>query len=241
MNELSIIIPCLSSIDLLNERINELAIYLMKNPIDIEIIVVANEKVQSLVRIVEYVKERYPWMKFTALQRKGYSRNYGALARFGIAYSLSHYVVLVSSHGENDISVIPEMLAKMRAGAQVVQATRYSRKKDAKKIPFRFRLYQDIYRFFTRSLLGFRISDSTYGFKMFDRIFIQAIGLNQNGYSICPEITIKTLLAEGRVDYITSTNKPISINRDFKLYIEGIGYFWLLLRGIMHKKGILWF
>jgi hypothetical protein len=133
------------------------------------------------------------------------------------------------------------MLTKIRLGAQVVQATRYTRKGLTLKVPFRFRLYQDIYRFLTRVLLGFRISDSTYGFKMFDRIFIQAIGLNQNGHSICPEITIKALLAGGRVEYITSTNKSIPINRDFKLYQEGLGYFYLLSRGLVHRLGILWF
>lgn len=241
MNELSIIIPCISSASMLPNFIDELAHYVMSSPSDIDIILVANEKAEFVSQITADMQKKYPWMKFTALQRRGNSRNYGALVRFGIAYSSSHYIALVSSYAENDITIIPEMLAKIRAGAQVVQATRYSHKNDAEKVPFRFRLYQDIYRFFTRILLGFRISDSTYGFKIFDRVFIQAIGLNQNGYSICPEITIKTLLAGGKVEYITSINKSVLINRDFKLYIEGIGYFWLLLRGFMHRIGVLWF
>jgi len=111
---------------------------------------------------------------------------------------------------------------------------------DAKNVPLRFRFYQTIYLFLTRLFLGFRISDSTYGFKMFDRLFIQAMGLNQNGYSICPEITFKALLAGGRVEYLASSMKSTPINKDFKLYEEGIKYLWLLIRGFGHRMGILW-
>ena len=28
---------------------------------------------------------------------------------------------------------------------------------------------------------------------------------------------------------------------NFKLYKEGVGYFWLLVRGFSHRLGILWF
>jgi hypothetical protein len=133
------------------------------------------------------------------------------------------------------------MLKEMRKGKQVVQATRYSASKEVKSVPLRFRLYQVIYRVLIRALLGFSISDSTYGFKMFDRVFVQAIGLTQNGFSISPEITLKTLLAGGEVSYIASKIKSLPINKDFKLYKEGIGYIWLLMRGFCHRIGILWF
>jgi dolichol-phosphate mannosyltransferase len=225
----------------MTELIDELAVFLMKSPSDTEIIVVANEKVQSIGNIVHYVKNKYPWMKFEMLQIKGGTRSYGALVRFGVAYSSSRYALLVSSSGENDFTLIPKMLSKIREGAQVVQASRYSSSNNSKDVPFKFRFYQHIYRSLAKLLLGFKVSDSTYGFKMFDRVFIQALGLNQNGYSVCPEITFKTLLAGGKVEYIASSNKSSTINRDFKLYKEGIGYLWLLVRGFMHRIGILWF
>lgn len=241
MNELSIIIPCLSSTESLNQLIDDLAVFLMRSPGDIDIIVVVNEKVKSISQIVHYVKKKYPWMKFEMLQIKGGTRSYGALVRFGIAYSSSRYVLLVSSSGENDLAIIPKMLSKIREGIQVVQANRYSSQSDAKNVPLKFRLYQYIYRLLTKLILGFRISDSTYGFKMFDRVFIQAMGLTQNGFSICPEITFKALLARGRVEYIASSVKSTPINKDFKLHQEGIKYLWILIRGLGHRIGILWF
>ncbi len=242
MNELSVVIPCISSVDMLPQFIDELAIYLMENPGDVDIIIVVNERIHSIGRVVQYVRRRYPWLKFEMLQRKGGSCSYGALARFGIAYSTSRYAVFVSPYGEDDISLLTPMLHKIRNGIQVVQVTRYSSVADSRKVQLRFRIYQDIYRLLTRILLGIKISDSTYGFKMFDRVFIQALGLNQNGYSICPEITFKALLAGGRVEYISSSVKSKAVNKDFKLYKEGIGYLWLLIRGFVHRRGgILWF
>ena len=242
MNEISIVVPCISSLDKFQDFIDELAMHLTTNPTDAEVIVVANDKVRGTDRIVEYIQKQYPWLKFALLQRYGYTRKFGALARLGIAYSSSHYVALIPSYPENDIGIITKMLNKIREGAQVVQAARFVSIDDAKSVPIKFRLYQAIYRFLTNLLLGFKISDSAYGFKMFDRIFIQALGLNQNGYSICPEITLKAALAGGRIEYVPSRVKFGAINRDFKLFnLEGISYFWLLIRGLAHRIGILWF
>jgi dolichol-phosphate mannosyltransferase len=183
----------------------------------------------------------YPWLKFEILQRKGAVRNYGALIRFGMAYSISRYVVAVSAYGDDDISLILTMLNKVRKGAQLVQVTRYANVADASRVSWRFRFYQSLYRRMTKLALGMDISDSTYGFKMFDRVFVQALGLTQNGYSISPEITFKTLLAGGKVEYVSSSIKSTPFNKDFKLRREGLGYLWLLIQGVAHKIGILWF
>jgi glycosyltransferase involved in cell wall biosynthesis len=241
MNELSIVIPCISTTKLLPDLIDELAGYLMANPSDVDIIVVANEMSHAPGNLVGYVQNNYPWLKFEMLQLKGGRRSFGALARFGIAYSNSSYVVLVSGYGEDDVGIIPKMLNQIRKGSQVVQATRSSSLNGKDGVSLKFRLYQALYRFLIELLLGIKIKDSTYGFKMFDRVFIQSLGLNQNGFSICPEITLKALLAGGKVEYVDTKVKSKPLNKDFKLYKEGISYLWLLLRGFVHRLGILWF
>lgn len=213
----------------------------MANPGDVDIIVVANDKSPYSDSIVDYVKKRYPWLKFEMLQITGGMRSFGALVRFGCAYSTSSYVVIVSAYGEDDISMIPKMLNQIRRGAQVVQATRADTLNANKEVLVKFRIYQAVYRLLIKVLLGLRVRDSTYSFKMFDRIFIQSSGLSQNGFSICPEITLKALLAGGKVEYIVSKVKSKPLNKDFKLCKEGVSYLWLLLRGFLHKIGILWF
>lgn len=241
MNELSIIIPCIYSTDRLPRLIDELSVYLMANPADIDLIVVANEQVVNSEEMLAYVRRKYPWIKITLLHLSGGLRSYGALVRFGLAYSASQYAVLLSAHGDDDISLIPKMLQEMRKGAQVAQAIRYAGTDCQKNIPLRFKLYQYIYRAATRIFLRLDISDSTYGFKMFDRIFLQALGLSQNGFSISPEITFKALLAKGKVAYLASSCKSVSLSKDFKLHREGVGYLWLLYRGFLHCIGIRWF
>ena len=242
MNELSIIVPCIESVDKLPDFMDGLAAYLMGNPSDTETIIVTHEQHHSNIAIADYVKNKYPWLKFRMLQKFGNSIGYGGLVRFGLAYSTSRYAVLVSPYSEDDISIITKMLSMIRKGDQVIQVTRYVFPKDTETVQLRFRIYQSIYRFFTAILLGHTVSDSTYAFKMFDRIFIQSIGLTQNGRSISPEITIKAILAGGKVEYLPSGVKPRQIGSRFKLYKDGLGYIWLLIRGLGHRiKLFPWF
>ncbi len=241
MNELSIIVPCLASVDGLPEFMDELAEYLMENPGDVETIIVTNKSLHQNISIADYVKKKYPWLKFRMLQKIGLSNSYGAIARLGIAYSTSRYAVLVSPYGEDDISLIGKMLSLIRKGAQVVQATRFTLPEDSQTVQLRFRIYQYFYRYFTKILLGHNISDSTYAFKMFDRVFIQAVGLTQTVRSISPEITLKGLLAGGKVEYLPAGVRPKQIGSKFKLHKDGFGYVWLLIRGFGHRIGIKWF
>lgn len=241
MNELSIIIPCISTADHIPQFLDTLAVHLTENPVDVDCIIVTHEQVQQPETILLYARRQYPWLQVDVVQRRGCRQSFGTLARLGIAHSASRYVVLVSPHGEDDVSMIPKMLQKIRQGAQVVQATRYANDSVASTVPFRFRMYQYVYRFLTRWFLGFSITDSTYGFKMFDRTFIQTLGLTQHGYSICPEITLKGLLAGGRVEYISCKVQSVTLNTDFKLHREGLGYFFVIVRGVAHRCGVLWF
>ena len=211
MNELSIIIPVLSNFERLEAFIDTVGKYLMANPGDVDLIVIVDQTVNNPEKLIEYVKQKYPWLKFRILQRfgKGSIHNYGALVRFGLAYSTSKYVVLLSPYGEDDLSILSTMLTKIRKGYQLVQATRYASSEDSKNVGWIYKMYQIVYRCLIRFFLGIKISDSTYGYKMFDRVFIQAIGITRNGFSICPEITIKSHLAGGKIEYISSNVKRV--------------------------------
>ena len=242
MNELSIIVICHSRVDILTNFIDSLSKYLMSNPGDIEIIIVTNENQNSLSSVSKYVKERYPWLKFRMLQKKGSSNPIGAMIRFGIAFSTSKYVVLISPYGEDDISIINNMLTLIRKGSQLVQVTRYSNQSDSGSVELIFRLYQTVYQTLAWLFLGLQSSDFTYGYKMFDRVFVQSVGLTQNTCAISPEVTIKTLLANGKIEYLPSAVKPSIIGGKFKLYKDGPGYLWLIVRGLMHRAGLInWF
>ncbi|MDO8463063.1 MAG: hypothetical protein Q7S96_02215 [bacterium] len=241
MNELSIIIPCTQTTDVVPAFLDELSEFLLTNPGDMDVIVVASDPSDRLAALVRYGEERYPWMQLRALERFGSARRFGALARFGIAYSTSRYAAIVSPYGDDDLTALPKMLKELRGGAQVAQATRFATPEHATRLPWRFRMYQRVYRVLVRWVLGHVITDSTYGYKMFDRVFVVAIGLTQNGYAICPEITLKALLARGRVAHVPSVAKPARATSSFSLLREGPGYAWLLVRGLAHRVGLPWF
>ena len=242
MNELSIIVTCHSEVDVLPKFIDSLSIYLMGNPGDMEIIVVTNENNKSLTSVTNYVKKTYPWLKFRMLQKKGHYNPLGSMIRFGLAFSTSKYALLISPYGEDDISIINNMLNLMRKGSQLVQVSRYSNQQDSGTVKVVFRFYQAVYQKLAWLFLGLTSSDFTYGFKMFDRVFVQSVGLTQNTHAISPEITIKTLLANGKIDYLPSSVLLSLTHGNFKLYKDGPAYLWLLVRGFLHRVGLInWF
>lgn len=240
MNELSIVVPVTLSTDPLPVLLDDLAQHLMANPSDTDVIVVVNGDGAYVDPVVRHVRDRYPWLQFHLLERVGTARRFGALARFGIAFSTSRYVAIVSPSGMDDLSVLSKMLATLRGGAQIAQATRYASLADASGVSAMFRWYQRIYRTLVRILLGHEVTDSTYGYKMFDRVYVQALGLTQNGYAICPEITLKGLLGGGRMTYVPTAPKPGRAG-DFSLLRDGPAYAWLLVRGVAHRVGVPWF
>lgn len=241
MNELSVVIPCVSSVDALSEFVDKLAGYLMGSPSEIDVVIVANESAGLTEDFMRQIGEKYPWLRAEVLLRSGSKRNYGALARFGIAYSTSRYVVLVSPYGPDDVSIIGPMLKKIREGYQVVQAIRESSRADASVMGARFGVYRSMYRWLAKNVAGVEIKSATNTFKMFDRIFVQALGLTCNNHSICTEITFKVLLAGGKLAYVSSNDGTLPINKDFRIYRDGFGYAWVLMRGFLHRVGILWF
>lgn len=241
MNELSVVIPCVSSVDALSEFVDTLAIYLMGSPSEIDVVIVANESAGLTEDFVRGIRERYPWLRLEVLLRSGSKRNYGALARFGIAYSTNRYVVLVSPYGPDDVSIIDQMLKKIRGGYQVVQAILESPQAASTAVGARYSVYRSVYRWLARILAGVEIRSATNTFKMFDRVFVQALGLTCNNHSVCTEITFKVLLAGGKLAYVTSNAGNLSVNNDFRIYRDGIGYSWVLVRGFLHRVGVLWF
>ena len=118
------------------------------------------------------------------------------------------------------------MLAALPSGAPVAHEARYTRAEDARTLSWQFRAYQAVYRALVRVLLGHIVTDSTYGYKMFDRVYVQALGLTQNGYALCPEITLKGLLGGGRIAYVPTAPKSVRAG-DFRLLRDGPAYAWL--------------
>ncbi len=106
-------------------------------------------------------------------------------------------------------------------------------------LPRQFVLYQTIYRRAIRLLLGVDIPDSTYGFRGFNRTFVQALGLTARRMSVCSEITFKVLLSGGKIERVPGgpTGPMLREQSKFKLGNELGGYALMLLRARLHNAG----
>ncbi|MCX6570937.1 MAG: glycosyltransferase family 2 protein [Candidatus Aminicenantes bacterium] len=240
--ELSIIVPCLNENDNLPIILPKLANLILANSLNAELVILDDASTDDTYRLAERIMSQHTEIKWSLYQRHEPRRGYGAIMRFGLAHAIGRYAIPVSADDVDPIDVIPVFLEHMRNGADLVQCSRYSRPKDAETIPFKYKFYQTIYRALVKFLIGQEIRDSTYSFKMHNRILMMAVGLSSNRFSISPEITFKTLLTGGKIVYVPGSQgvRIYGISK-FKFLREGPGFAWVLFRAALHRLGILWF
>lgn len=243
MPELSIIMPCLNeeaTLPIAVEKLNEVVVYASLN---VELIILDDESEDNTLRVAADLIEKYPFLHIRVFHRVRRQRGFGAVVRYGLAHATGRYCVFVSADGLDPVELLPEFVKRLRAGAQHVQLSRYIRPEDTETVPRKYRLYQAIYRRLIRILLGQEIKDSTYGFRAFDRIYVQALGTISNRFSICPEITFKVMLSGGQLDYVPGHPVPYKGggSTKFQLPRESWGYLHVLFRAWLHRFGLYWF
>jgi len=164
------------------------------------------------------------------------------MVRYAAAHASGRYCVLVAADGSDPVELIPKMVVQLREDKQLVICSRYSDPERGAGVGSRYRLYQRLYRTAIKIGLGQEITDSTNGFRAFDRRFFQAIGLTSNRFSVCPEMTFKALLAGGEIGYLPGQPLPTAgAAEKFKLPHEIFGYGVVLTRAVLHRIGIRWF
>ena len=242
MSELSIIVPCLDESENLSVILPALVQVIRENELDAEIIVLDDASEDDTYAVAQRIMSEYSDIAWSAHQRYEPRRGYGAIVRFGLAHATGRFCTFVSADAVDPIHLLPVLLEHARAGAQLVQCSRYLKDEDTKTIPFKYKFFQSIYRFLIRLLLGQNIRDSTYAFKVFDRVYFLALGLASSRFSISPEITFKALLSDAKIVYVSGAQgvrqKGVS---KFVFRREGLGFSYVLLRAWLHRFGILWF
>jgi glycosyltransferase involved in cell wall biosynthesis len=242
--DLTIVIPCLNEEENIVLILDRLVGVLDGHGISTEIIVVDDQSDDRTFLAAEATAKRHAdKLSIRVVRRPLHRRGYGAAVRWGVAHGTAKYCIFVSADGVDPVELIPDFYSRMEAGATLVQCSRYLVKSDAATIPFKYKFYQFFYRFGVRFALGHFIADSTYAFKMFRRIDLLGMGLKQNRFSISPEITFKTLLIGGRVEYVAAGQGTRQIGAS-KFYFrrEAFGYGYVLLRAWLHRTGLaFWF
>ncbi|MFH0821181.1 MAG: glycosyltransferase family 2 protein [Pseudomonadota bacterium] len=243
MVELSIIVPCRNDERRLPETIGSLNDVVTHSSLNVETLIVDDESADRTLEVAQELSAKYPAMRIRVFARKRLRRGFGSMVRYAMAYSNGRYCCLVSSDGHDPVALLPKFLQLLRNGAQLVQCTRYEREEDYRVLPIKYRVYQAIYRQLTFWLLHEKITDTTYGFRAFDRIYIQALGTSSARFDICPEITYKVLLGGGKIEFVPGSVKAVDRGGSvkFQLAHEIWGYGYVLLRAGLHRVGLKWF
>lgn len=242
MPELSIIVPCFNEAENLQPLLTELNLVCIEHSLDVEVIVSDDASDDLTLDVAQSLQREYPDLRLRVLHRYPPRRGYGAIVRYGLAHANGRFAVIVAADGGNPVELLPEMLMHARKGAQLVQCSRYTTEEDARAVPATFRTYQSVYRLIVRALVGRSLPDSTYGFKMFDRVLALALGATSNRFNLCPEITFKILLAGGKVVFLPGKRRPRQTGAGkFRLYRELDGFLYVAVRAGLHRAGWLWF
>lgn len=243
--EMSILVPCYNDEKVLPETIAALNDVVGLNSMNVETLIIDGQSTDNTLEAAKRLITEYPALHIRVFSRRVQFRGFGSMVRYGLAYASGRYSVLISPDGFDPVELLPEFLAKLRAGCQLVQCSRYIREEDARSVSLRFRVFQRIYRFATRLLLGEKITDTTNGFRAFDRNYVQALGTSSNRFNVCPEITFKVLLSGGKIEYIPGREvrdpEQQKGTSKFKVRAEFPGYAFILFRAALHRRGISWF
>jgi len=244
MQELSILVPCRNDAAVLMDTLDAIHRVVAHNSLSVETLVIDDDSGDGTVEVAKEAAHRFPALHVRVFVRRRLQPGLGGMLRYGMAFAHGRFCALVSSDGQDPVELIPIFLRHLRAGKQLVQCSRYLRKEDAAAVTLRYRTYQIVYRSLCRILLGIAAVDTTNGFRGFDRVFIQALGLSAKSFNACPEMTLKVMLCGGAVEYVPG--KPRGLREGgqskFQLPTEIWGYAYVLLRAVLHRAGIRrWF
>ena len=240
MREVSVIIPCRNDAQVLRGTLDALHRVVTYNSFSVETLVVDDESTDATIEVAKSCAGEFAALHIRVLARKRLQPGLGGTLRYGMAFAEGRYCVLLSSDGYDPVELLPALIRPLRAGKQLVQCSRYMLEQHAAAVPLKYRVYQSIYRALARLALGTAVADTTYGFRAFDRIFIQSLGLAAKRFNVCPEMTFKVTLCGGAVEYVPG--KPRGLHEGgqskFQLRSEIWGYAYVLLRAGMHRAGI---
>jgi glycosyltransferase involved in cell wall biosynthesis len=209
-----------------------------------EVLVIDEGSEDGTLETASRLAEEYPNLHIRIFTRELVRPSFGGLLRYGMAHSSGRYCAIVSADATDPVELLPEMLKRLRGGATMTVCSRYIRSEDARQVGLTYRLYQSVYRAAIKLLLGQEVTDSTYGFRAFNRQYIQALGTSANRFNIFPEMTFKVIESGGTIEYLAGSPQPVGVggSEKFKLPNEILGYATVLVRAALHRsRALRWF
>jgi glycosyltransferase involved in cell wall biosynthesis len=241
--ETTVLVPTLEDAATLGPTLDELNRVVVATGVATEVIVVDAGSRDGTLAVAAQMADALPLLHMRILVQERGQSGFGRLVRLGMAYANGRHCFIVMSDARDPLEQLPNMLAELRKGTHLVLCSRFESRAGGRAVPLRFRVYQWIYRRAIRTVLGEDISDSTYGFRGFNRTFMLALGLTARSFAVCPEITFKVLLAGGKIAHVPGTPSGPTLHEQskFRLRNELGGYALVLARAGLHRAGLRWF
>jgi glycosyltransferase involved in cell wall biosynthesis len=238
-----VIVPARNDTETLPKALRDLDRVIAQASIFAEVLVIDDASDDDTVAVAVRLAREYPNLHVRVFRRSPERPSFGGLIRYGMAHAAGRYCAIVAADGTDPVALLPTMLNRLRAGATMVICSRYIRPQDARRVGLRYRVYQRIYRAAIKLLLGTDVTDSTYGFRAFNRIHILELGLSSNRFNVFPEMTLKVLESGGTLEYMAGAQQPLGVggSEKFKLPNEIFGYAAVLIRAALHRVGVRWF
>jgi glycosyltransferase involved in cell wall biosynthesis len=168
-----------------------------------EILVVYDFDEDPTVPVIERLHAELPAVRGL---RNGLGRGVLNAMKAGIAESRGDFVLITMSDGSDEPHIVDGMVAKARAGADVVAASRYMPGGRQIGGPRFKRLMSRTAGLTLHWFAGVPTHDPTNNFKLYSRRFLDAVRIESSaGFELALELTVKATLLGRRVDQVPTT------------------------------------
>jgi len=238
--EISIIVPAYKEEGNLELVCDRLLAMLERSGVNAEILLVDDASPDSTYQVALSQMRRSPRVRALT---KPLPRGMGNGIRHGLRHVRAQIVAVTMGDGSDDVDRIPEMLAKVRdEGYGLAIGSRYRHRRNYETVPRIYRFWSFCFRLITRLAIGFRLSDYTNSFRVFDRRIFDRYGPESGGFEISPEITFKAWFATRRVAEVDVCHlKRASGQSSFSFLRAGPGYGKILIKAFVNRLTGRWF
>jgi polyisoprenyl-phosphate glycosyltransferase len=215
---ISIVIPCHNEAENLPVLIDQLLTCLSSEG-TLEIICVDDGSRDNTFAVMFEASQRLDQVKYVCL-----SRNFGhqAALRAGLAYSNGDCVISMDADLQHPVRLVPDMIAKWRAGYEVVQAIRL----DQKDLPPFKRMTSKVFYSIINTMSDVKIDPGSADFRLLDRKVVEVINsLSEADFflrGIIPWVGFKSC----KIDYVPDQRKfgttKYSLRRMISFAISGV-------------------
>ena len=250
INLVSVLVPALNESATLEELFNRTR-ETLEGKYPFEFIVIDDGSTDDTVSVVEAMKKKHPNIALLS-----HYRNHGKSVALmqGFRIAKGDVAITMDADLQDHPELIPQFLAKLDEGYDLVNGYRINRKDSGIKI-----FVSKIYNFLTSSLMDCPLHDINCGFKAIRKVVYKKLNLRGDLHRLIPaiassrgfkitEISIshserkvgesryKLLRHRGILDLIALTASTSTRTRPFHVFSELSAVFWLLASGCLIGK-----